>query len=101
MNIVVWRLHPLIDLKKDNNLGSRGKKKLRTLLFPRDSFARLKKVGWLNWLTRPGSYSLVCRNRHIVIVKNGSLRLSPLKIWVKERYLRHPKRGWGRDNIEY
>lgn len=53
MNIVVWRLHPLIGLKKDNDLGSRGKKKLRPLLFPRDRFARLKKAGWVNWLTRP------------------------------------------------
>lgn len=80
-------------LKKDNDLGSRGKKKLRPLLFPRDRFARLKKAGWVNWLTRPGSHSLVCSNRHILIVKDGSLQLSPLKIWVKERYLRDPGRG--------
>lgn len=93
MNIVVWRLHPLIGLKKDNNLGSSGKKKLRPLLFPRVRFARLKKVGWLNWLTRPGFHSLVYRNRHILMVKNGSLQLSPLKIWVKQRYLRDPRRG--------
>lgn len=34
MNTVVRRLHPLIGIKKDNNLGSRGKKNIKAFIVP-------------------------------------------------------------------
>lgn len=74
MNTVVWRLHSLISIKKTNDLGSKNKKNIRPLLFPRDRYPRLKKAGF-----HPGFHSLVCCNRPILIIKSGRIQLSPLK----------------------
>lgn len=74
MNTVVWRLHhSLISIKKTNDLG-KNKKNIRPLLSPRDRYPRLKKAGF-----QPGFHSLVCCNRPILLMKSGSLQLSPLK----------------------
>lgn len=74
MNTVVWRLHSLISIKKTNDLGGKNEINIRPLLSPRDRNPRLKKAGF-----HPGFHSLVCCSRPILIMKSGSLQLSPLK----------------------